>query len=132
VAVAATIQYQAEKRKSLSSRELTLINAWGNTRLPDPNKPIFLRSYLADNRTSVDFLKIDVDGPDFQILNSMGESFDHPAILGICLEVNWFGSPHPADHTFHNVDRYVRQFGFELYDVRIMRYATPHCRVHTP
>jgi hypothetical protein len=92
--------------------------------LADPNKPIFLRSYLAENRiTSVDFLKIDVDGPDFQILNSIGESFDHLGVLGICLEVNWFGSPHPADHTFHNVDRYVRQFGFELYDVTMTRYA---------
>jgi FkbM family methyltransferase len=124
LAVAATIQYQAEKRKSLSSRELTQINAWSSTRLADPNKPIFLRSFLAENRiTNVDFLKIDVDGPDFQILNSIGESFGHLAILGICLEVNWFGSPHPADHTFHNVDRYVRQFGFELYDITITRYA---------
>ena len=124
LAVAATINHQAEKRKSLTSRELTRIQAWHKTRLADPNKPIFLRSYLAENRvTSVDFLKIDVDGADFQILNSIGESFDNLAILGLCLEVNWFGSPHPADHTFHNVDRYVRQFGFELYDVTMLRYA---------
>jgi Methyltransferase FkbM domain len=124
LAVAASIYYQAEKRKSLTSHELTQINAWDKTRLADPNKPIFLRSYLAENRIgSVDFLKIDVDGPDFQILNSIGESLDHLGILGICLEVNWFGSPHPADHTFHNVDRYLRQFGFELYDVTMTRYA---------
>jgi hypothetical protein len=124
LALAATIDHQAEKQKSLTSHELTRINAWHKTRLADPNKPIFLRSYLAENRiTSLDFLKIDVDGPDFQILNSIGVSFDHLGILGICLEVNWFGSPHPADHTFHNVDRYVRQFGFELYDVAMVRYA---------
>jgi hypothetical protein len=103
---------------------LTQINAWDKTRLADPDKPIFLRSYLADNHiTNVDFLKIDVDGPDFQILNSIGESLDSLATLGIGLEVNWFGSPHPADHTFHNVDRYVRQFGFELYDVTMTRFA---------
>jgi Methyltransferase FkbM domain len=124
LAVAATIHHQAERRKSLTSHELTQINAWDKTRLADLNKPIFLRSYLAENRiTSVDFLKIDADGPDFQILNSIGESFDHLGILGIRLEVNWFGSPHPADHTFHNVDRYVRKFGFELYDVTMVRYA---------
>jgi hypothetical protein len=59
----------------------------------------------------------------FKILNSIGESFDHLGILGI--EVNWFGAAHPADHTFHNVDRYVRKFGSELYDVTMVRYA--HC-----
>jgi Methyltransferase FkbM domain len=124
LAVAASIYYQAEKRKSLTSHELTQINEWDKTRLADPNKPIFLGSYLAEHRiSSVDFLKIDVDGPDFQILNSMGDSFDDLGILGICLEVNWFGSSHPADHTFHNVDRYVRQFGFDLYDVTMTRYA---------
>jgi len=120
--VTLTIDYQEEKRKSLTPRELPQINTWGNARLADPKKRIFLRSYLAENRiTIVDFVKIDLDGPDFQILNSIGESFDHLAILGICLEVNWFGSPHSADYTFHNVDRYVRQFEFELYDVTIFR-----------
>jgi hypothetical protein len=124
LAVAASIHHQAQKRKSLTSRELTQINEWDKTRLADPNNPIFLRSYLAENRiTSVDFLKIDVDGPDFQILNSIGEGFDQLGTLGICLEGNWFGSAHPADHTFHNVDRYVRQFGFELYNVTMRRYA---------
>jgi len=100
LAIEATIRHQAEKRKSLASQELTPINAWDKTRLADLNKPIFLRSSLGENRiTSADFLKIDVDGPYFQILNSIGESFDRLGILGICLEVNWFGSPHPADHT---------------------------------
>jgi FkbM family methyltransferase len=124
LAIAATIDHQEERRKSLTSQELTQIQAWHRTRLADPNHPVFLRSYFEENRiTSVDFLKIDVDGPDFQILNTIGEIFDNLQLLGMCVEVNWFGSAHPVDHTFHNVDRYVRQFGFDLYDITVSRYA---------
>jgi len=48
-----------------------------------PVVKIYYSLNLAENRiTSADFLKIDVDGPYFQILNSIGESFDRLGILG--------------------------------------------------
>ena len=124
LAVARTTQLQASKRKAMSETELTGVGAWHQTRLADPKKPIFINSYLKERHVdNIDFIKIDVDGPDFIILNSIGENLNKLGVLGLALEVNWFGSDDPSDHTFHNVDRLVRKLGFELFDVTMRRYA---------
>jgi Methyltransferase FkbM domain len=124
LAVARTVELQESKRKAMSEKELTDIGAWHQTPLADPKKPIFINSYLKERRVdNIDFIKLDVDGPDFIILNSIGENLNKLGVLGLALEVNWFGSDHPADNTFHNVDRLMRKLGFELYDVSMRRYA---------
>jgi hypothetical protein len=38
------------------------------------------------------------------------------------VEVNFFGSAAPTDNTFHNIDRFLKGEGFELFDVRARRY----------
>jgi FkbM family methyltransferase len=72
---------------------------------------------------SVDFLKIDVDGADFEILNSFDLALEALAVLGVGIEVNYFGSAADTDHTFHNVDRFMKTRGFELFGVTIRRYS---------
>jgi hypothetical protein len=71
----------------------------------------------------VDFIKIDVDGPDFDILQALEPSLGRLQVLGLKLEVNFNGSSDPHDHTFHNMDRLMRKNGFDLYDLEVRRYT---------
>jgi len=81
-------------------------------------------AYLADiGIHSVDFLKIDVDGPDFEILNSFDLAFETLGVLGVGIEVNYFGSAADPDYSFHNVDRFMKARGFELFGTTVRRYS---------
>ena len=71
----------------------------------------------------VDFLKIDVDGPDFDVLNSFDEALAGSQILGVGVEVNFCGSASETDHTFHNMDRFLKARGFELLTLSTRRYS---------
>jgi len=85
---------------------------------------INLNEFLkANNFPYVDFIKIDVDGPDFDILLALESSLEKLQVLGFKLEVNFNGSSDPYDHTFHNMDRLMRKNGFELYDLSLRRYT---------
>jgi hypothetical protein len=45
-------------------------------------------------------------------------------VLAIVIEVNYFGSANDTDHTLHNVDRYMRRHGFDLYGLTVNKYST--------
>ena len=65
--------------------------------------------YLHDlGITDVDVLKIDVDGPDFRILNSFDGLFRKLGIIATRMEVNMYGGPDPTAHLFHNTDQIGR------------------------
>jgi FkbM family methyltransferase len=86
---------------------------------------IVVPDYLRQNGLdSVDFLKIDIDGKDFDVLNSFDSALDTLGILGLRLEVNFFGSAVETDHSFHNTDRFMKARGFELFDLTgVRRYS---------
>jgi FkbM family methyltransferase len=110
------------RKKQLTSVQQTEANLWTDVELAVST--IILPQYLATNGyESVDFLKIDVDGKDFDILNSFDDSFDSLSILGAALEVNFFGSEAPTDHTFHNTDRFMKAHGFELFSITSRHYS---------
>jgi FkbM family methyltransferase len=73
--------------------------------------------------TTVDFLKVDVDGPDLDVLESGRAELDDRQVLGVAVEVNWFGSANPNELTFHNTDRFMRQLGYALFGVTVRRYS---------
>jgi hypothetical protein len=77
----------------------------------------------ANGATSVDFLKIDVDGKDFDLLNSFAEALADLSVLGVGIEVNFCGSECETDNTFHNVDRFLKARGFELFALSTRRYS---------
>ena len=77
----------------------------------------------AERLETVDFLKIDVDGPDLEVLESARRTLVEGRVLGVGMEVNWFGSANPTEHTFHNTDRMLREQGFALYGLTIRRYS---------
>jgi hypothetical protein len=72
---------------------------------------------------TVDFLKIDVDGPDPEILESARRTLVDGHLLGVGMEVNWFGSANPTAHTFHSTDRTLRELGFALFGLSVRRYS---------
>ena len=83
--------------------------------------PAFFREHGV---VDVDFVKIDVDGPDFEILKTLEETFRVRRVLGAQLEVNFFGSEEPDHHTFHNTDRFMRACGFELFKLSTIPYSS--------
>lgn len=88
-----------------------------------PSHVIDLSAFLrAEGVTAVDFLKVDVDGADLDILQSMGGSYNDFGVLGIGVEVNFFGSDADTDNTFHNIDRFLKSEEFELIDLSVRHY----------
>ena len=92
--------------------------------LADPNDPVIIPLFLREHRISdVDFIKIDVDGPDFLILRSLVQTLEDAKVLGVGIEVNFYGSEDPQVHTFHNVDRLMKQNGFALFLLSTRPYS---------
>ena len=92
--------------------------------LANSTKSIVVPDYLrAQGIKCVDFLKIDIDGKDFEVLNSFDSALNDFAVLALGLEVNFFGSDTDTDHTFHNTDRFLKARGYELFNLNIQRYS---------
>lgn len=108
----------------MTAEQLRDHNLWQNTILADAGSPVILANFAKDNNISdVDFIKIDVDGEDFLILNSLTTGLSTWNVLGVGLEVNFFGTDYPTDHSFHNMDRFMRRQGFDLFNLTIRRYS---------
>jgi hypothetical protein len=80
----------------------------------------FLRERAVDD---IDVLKIDVDGPDFDILQGLSQTLGECRVLAVGLEVNFYGSHEDTDHTFHNTDRFMRAHGFDLFHLTTRPYS---------
>jgi hypothetical protein len=108
----------------LSSPEKTALNLWADTKLADRSEDIYLNQFLPKQGiNSIDLCKIDVDGADFEVLHSLEGFLSNNNMLALVIEVNYFGSDNDTDHTFHNVDRYMRRNGFDLYGLTVNKYS---------
>lgn len=111
---------EAERQRALQEQ-----NLWAEAELADEAHQIVLPDYLRTRGvTDIDFLKIDVDGPDYDILYTMSETLSSAQILGVSLEVNFNGSHLPHHHTFHNMDRFMRAHGFVLFALTVRTYSS--------
>jgi hypothetical protein len=104
---------QAERNPKPTNDDVLRTNRWdlsaGIEKTPTITPAEFLDRVGA---VRFDFIKLDVDGPDFEILVGLEDRL--AGVLGVCLEVNYFGSHLETDHTFHNVDRFMRRQGYSL------------------
>jgi hypothetical protein len=92
---------------------------------PAEAEEIYLPAYLqAAGFTDADFIKVDVDGPDFDVLRSLGPIVKEPSVLGVALEVCFYGSHDANDNSFHNTDRLMRQKGFDLFGLSVRKYGS--------
>ena len=108
----------------MSDIEKAALNLWSATKLADHINDVYLDKFLPEHGIdSIDLCKIDVDGEDFDILHSLEGFFSERKMLALIVEVNYFGSDNDTDHTFHNVDRYMRRHGFDLYGLTVNKYS---------
>ena len=85
---------------------------------------IDLQSFFAAERIAdLDFLKIDVDGADFAILSGIEDNLAAQKVLAVGVEVNFYGTDSPTDHTLHNVDRFLRRAGYDLFGLTVRHYS---------
>lgn len=101
------------------------LDLWEEEKLIDPTTKIGVDDLVQkENLLSLDFIKIDVDGYDLDVILSAKNSTRDSPVLGFFLEVNFYGSPAETDHTFHNTDKLMRKWGFELFNLTVKRYST--------
>ena len=110
-----------QEKKKLKPLDALKRNLWPDLKLSDKN--IELEEYFSSRNIIPNFIKIDVDGDDFNILQSLKRLLDRPNVLGIGIEVNYCGTDAATQNTFHNVDRFLRKHGFELYDLTVRKYS---------
>jgi len=124
-----TVQYvermnMKRKDRTATGKEKRSSNLWQSARLADPAIVVVPDYLVSAGIPSVDFLKIDVDGKDFEILHSFGRAVDELQIMGVGIEVRLWGSDEETDGTFNNVDRFMKARGFELFNLSLRRYST--------
>jgi Methyltransferase FkbM domain len=120
-----TREIREERLKDASAEEQFRHNAWELTGLADPAKPVVVADLLAQRGwTDLDYFKIDIDGADFEILQSFKGRFDALGVIAVQLEVNFVGTEQPHEHTFHNTDRFLRGEGFDLFRLDVRNCST--------
>jgi hypothetical protein len=93
-------------------------------RLADPSTVIGVDEIVnGEQLPTVDFLKVDVDGPDLEVLESARAVLNDKQVLGVAVEVNWFGSANPTEPTFHNTDLFLRRGGYALFGLTVRPYS---------
>ena len=120
-----TREIREERLRTASTEEQLRHNAWEMTGLADPAKPVVVPDLLAAKGwTDLDYLKIDTDGIDWEILQSFAGRLAPLRLLAVQLEVNFVGDGAPEEHAFHNTDRFMRQQGFDLFRLDVRNYST--------
>ncbi|WP_035236374.1 FkbM family methyltransferase [Desulfobacter vibrioformis] len=87
-----------------------------------------LDSFFEDEAGSLDFIKIDTDGADFDVLRSASCILDEKRVLGLEIECQFHGGFGPKAEVFANIDTYLRERGFSLFamdPVHTSRHALP-------
>ncbi len=84
--------------------------------------------FSAGDRSAVpiDFLKVDTDGSDLQVLLGAERLLADRAVLGIHVETPFHGRTHPYSNTFANIDRFLREQGFTLFSLTTTQYSRHH------
>jgi len=72
---------------------------------------------------SVDFIKVDTDGQDYEVLCGSRQLLDAHPVLGLLVETQFHGISHAHSNLFANIDRLAREHGFSLFDLRTNRYT---------
>ena len=71
---------------------------------------------------SSDFIKVDTDGHDIEVLLG-AERLIRTGALGLLIECQFHGAAHPYANTLANIDTFLRDRGFSLYDLDVNRYS---------
>ncbi len=96
----------------------------GDPRIAYTKKRTSLAAFFREaGEATVDFIKVDTDGQDYEVLCGAGELLDPPHALGVLVETQFHGVSHPHANLFANIDRLLRERGFSLFDLTPYRYT---------
>ena len=88
------------------------------------DRVVSLDSYCREQAIDhVDFLKIDTDGSDFEVLDGSRGLLRSGGLLGLQVEAQFHGAVHSEANLFANIDCLLRQNGFSLFDLDLWRYS---------
>ena len=79
--------------------------------------------FLRDHPTDVDFIKVDTDGAEYEVLRGARELLAGGQVLGVAVECQFHGLVHDESSTFRNIDRLLTGRGFSLFDLEVHRYS---------
>jgi len=115
----------AMSRKKPGSETQTSIEAtekWHEQHLAKDT--IALSDFVSSQDISnVDFVKIDTDGLDYEVLQSVAPSIRSCGILGFMVETPFYGHPDETSTSLHNIDLFMKKQGFMLYNLSVNRYS---------
>ncbi len=70
----------------------------------------------------VDFIKIDVEGSEYDILHGARETLARQHVLGVLTEI-WWDPVMKGQRSFADLDALLRGAGFRFFDLQFVRYA---------
>lgn len=118
-----------QRTSAAKAAEITSCN-YAKTYFDKTGKAVYTREmieldqfFLRDRSESVDFIKIDTDGFDYQVLRGAREMLSRADVLGLGIECQFHGLVHEESNTFRNVDRFLTGLGYSLFDVEVHRYT---------
>lgn len=110
------------REQSEAAKKSMELRKWDDQELVEPTKTCTIDELVQELAfPDVDFIKIDVDGADLEVLYSAEKTIRESPALGCVLEVNYSGTEDPTDNSFHNVDRVMRGWGFDLFELSTRR-----------
>jgi len=96
----------------------------GNPDIVYTNRRTSLDEFFRERQDHVvDFIKVDTDGHDYEVLRGATEITTQHQVLGFFVECQFHGITHPHSNLFANIDRLLREQGFSLFDVEVYRYT---------
>ncbi|MBC8035602.1 MAG: FkbM family methyltransferase [Rhizobiales bacterium] len=85
---------------------------------------ISLDDYCAEKSIAdLDFIKIDTDGSDFEVLTGAEHILNTGRVLGVQVEAQFHGAVDREANLFSNIDTLLREKGFTLFDMDLWRYS---------
>jgi hypothetical protein len=72
---------------------------------------------------AIDFIKIDTDGGDFDVLRGAERLIAEAPTLGIFIEIQFHGPVNNHANLFCNIDGFLRARGLSLFDIEVYRYS---------
>lgn len=75
----------------------------------------------AGERQAIDFIKVDVEGAAYEILKGAEKNLAEDTVVGLRVEAE-FNPKYNGQHLFSDVDQFLRNFGYELFDAKTCRW----------
>jgi FkbM family methyltransferase len=79
--------------------------------------------FLRQHPAAVDFLKVDTDGHDYEVLLGAEQLLAQSPVMGVLVEAAFHGPIHSSITSFSTIDIFLRNRGFSLFDMDVWRYT---------